>query len=140
MALRKLEVHYRPYISLQLVLILSKIHPVPSITIISFQTFLILSSYLHLGLPKGLFPSSCPTKTLHAFMYSSICTTCPAHLSHFNLRFPIMLGEEYISCSSLSYNFIFLSPRYLSVLFSNTLNLCSSLGERPSFTTIQYNW
>ena len=75
------EVHYRPYISPPLVPISSKFHPVSSIRTFGLQIHFILSSHLHLGLPKGLFPSDLSTKTLYDFMDYSIRTTCPAHLS-----------------------------------------------------------
>ena len=57
--------------------------------------FLILSSHLRLGLTKGLFISVFPTKILYALLDCSIRATCPTHPSHLDLRFLIMLGEEY---------------------------------------------
>ena len=139
--LRNLKVHYRPYISLPLVSIFSKIYPVPRIQSTSFKSILILSSHLCLGLPKDLFPSGFTTKILYTFMDCSICATCPAHLSCLDLRLLIILGKEYNACSSALYNFlhspviqyhlvlnIFLST--VHTLFSNTLNLCSSLKVR----------
>ena len=60
-------------------------------------------------------------------------------ISHLDLRFLIMLGEEYNACSAALCNFLY-SPVILSLLvpniflsntlFSNTLNLCSSLNVR----------
>ena len=64
--------------------------------------------------------------------------TYPAHLSHLDLRFLIMLDEEYNACSSVLCNFLY-SPVissllatniFLCTLFLNTLNLCSSLKVR----------
>ena len=63
---------------------------------------------------------------------------CPAYLSCLDLRFLIMLGEEYNAYSSALCNFLhspvisfLLAPNiFLSTLFSNTLNLCSSLNVR----------
>ena len=52
----------------------------------SLKFILILSSHLRLGLSKGLFSSGFPTETFYAFLYCSISTTCPFHLSRFNLR------------------------------------------------------
>jgi hypothetical protein len=46
----------------------------------SWRYVLILSSYLSLGLPSGLFPSGFPTKTLYTSLLSPIRATCPAHL------------------------------------------------------------
>ena len=64
----------------------------------SRKSVLILSSHLRLGLPKGLFPSGFPTKTLSAVLDCSVRATCPAHLSRLDLRFLIILGEEYNAC------------------------------------------
>ena len=69
-------------------------------------------------LPKGLVPWGFLTKTLYAFLDCSIYATCPAHLSRLDLRFLIMLGEEYYACSSALCNFL------------HSLNLCSSLKVR----------
>ena len=61
--------------------------------------------------------------------------TCPAHLNRLDLRFLIMLCEEYNACSSALGNFLH-SPVissllathiFISLLFSNTLKFCSSL-------------
>ena len=43
---------------------------------------LILSSHLHLGLHKGLFPVDVPFKILKAVLPSSILATRPAYLNH----------------------------------------------------------
>jgi hypothetical protein len=45
---------------------------------------LIPSSHLHLGLPRGLFPSGFPTITWYTFPSSPMRATCPVH--------PIFLG------------------------------------------------
>jgi hypothetical protein len=36
------------------------------------RSILILSTYLRLGLPSGLFPFGCPTNILYAFLVSKI--------------------------------------------------------------------
>jgi hypothetical protein len=41
---------------------------------------IVLISQLHLGLPSDLFPSSFPTNNLHAFLFSPVSATSPAHL------------------------------------------------------------
>ena len=55
---------------------IQSIYPHPT----SWRSILILSTYLRLGLPSGLFPSGFPTKTLYTPISSPICATCPAHL------------------------------------------------------------
>ena len=79
------------------------------------------------------------TKILYAFLNCSMCATCPAHLSRLDLRFLIVLCEEYNACCSALYNFpiiwsLLVPNIFLRTVFSNTLNLCSSQDERPSFT------
>jgi hypothetical protein len=62
---------------------------------ISVRSILILSTYLRLGLPSGLFPSGFPTNILYTFLFSSIRVTCNAHLILPDLIILIILGEEY---------------------------------------------
>ena len=133
--LRNPEVHYRPYMSLQLNPILSRSMQSPSSQPTSLKPIVIFS---HLSLHKDLFPSGLPTKTLSAFLDCSIRSTCPADLSRLDLRLLIMFSEEYNACSSAICNFFHspvisspLTPNiFLSTLFSNTLNLCYSLKVR----------
>ena len=60
----------------------------------SLRSILILSSYLLLGLPSGLLPSSFPTITLYTPHPSSIHATCPVHLILLDLITRTILGEE----------------------------------------------
>jgi hypothetical protein len=73
------KVHYRVHKSHSAFSILSQINSV-HITPSSLRYILILSSRLRLRLLSGLFPSSYPTKILHAFLFSTMRATCPAHL------------------------------------------------------------
>ena len=69
------------------VLVLSQLDPVHKPT--SWRPFIILSSYLSLGLPSGLFHSGFSTKTLHTPLLSPMCATCPA------ISFSILSPERY---------------------------------------------
>ena len=44
------------------------------------DTFLIVSSHLHLGVSSGIFPFGFPTNTIYAPLLSPVRSTCPAHL------------------------------------------------------------
>ena len=64
------------HLSLSWVSPIQSIYPHPT----SWRFILILSTYLRLGLPSGLFPSGFPTKTLYSPLSSPIRATCQAHL------------------------------------------------------------
>ena len=72
-------------------------HPTPWISI------LILSCYLLLGLPSGLFPSGFHTKTLCTPLSHS--ATCPANLI-LNFITRTIVGEQYRSISSPLFSFL----------------------------------
>jgi hypothetical protein len=67
---------------------------------ISLRSILILSTYLCLGSPNGLFPPGFPTNIIHAFLFGPIRATYPAHLFNLELIILIILGEEYKLWSS----------------------------------------
>ena len=76
----------------------------PNLT--SWRSILILSSHLRLGLPSGLFTSSCPTKYLYKTLLTHIRATCPANLILLDLIARIIFGEQYRSLSSSVCNFL----------------------------------
>jgi hypothetical protein len=97
-----------------------------------------LSTHLSLGLPSGLFPSGFRTNILYTFIFSLIHAKYHAYLILLYLIILIILGEECkLWSSSLCH---FLQPPVtssllhtnilVSILFSNTLSLCSSLNFR----------
>jgi hypothetical protein len=104
---------------------------------ISLRSVLILSSN-YLCLPSGLFSSDLWIRILHAFNISPMCATYPDHLILIDMITVIISGGLYklwglpLRChlqppatfSVLGQNI------FLSTLFSNSLNLCSSLSAR----------
>ena len=104
----------------------------------SWRSILILTSHLRLGLPRGLFPSGFPAKTLYTPLLVTIRATCPTHLILFHFITRTILSEEYRSWSSSLCSFLhspvtssLLRPNILlSTLFSNSLSLCSTRNLR----------
>jgi hypothetical protein len=62
-------------------------HPIPP------RLVLTLSSYLHVGLPRGLFPVGFPTKILYEFLISLVPATCYGHLILLDLITLIVFSE-----------------------------------------------
>jgi len=88
---------------------------------------LLLSSHLCPHPPSGLYPLGFLTKTLHIFLFSPICATCPAHLILLHLINQIIFGEMYKSWRSSLCNF----------LQSSVTSLC--LGQNTSLKTLFCN-
>jgi hypothetical protein len=91
--------------------------------------------HLRLSLPSGLFPSDFHTKTLHVFLFSPMRDIYPVLFILIGLIILIISSDECKLWSSSLFSFLqdpvtssLLSQIILlSTLFSNTLNLCSSL-------------
>jgi len=102
----------------------------------SWRSILILSSYLNLVLPSGLFPPRFPAKNLHTPLPFPIRATCPAHLILLDFITRTIFGEQYRTLSSSVCSFLhspvtssLLRPNILhNTLFSNTLSLRCSLN------------
>jgi hypothetical protein len=107
------KVYYCVHKSPPLVSILSQVDPTHTIPShpISLWSISILSTYLRLGLPSGLFPSGFPTNILYPFLFSSIRAKWPAHLILLDLIILLYLAR------STSYE----APRY--AVYSNLLSL-----------------
>jgi hypothetical protein len=63
----------------------------------SWRSILILSSYLRLRLPSGLFPPGFPTVTLYTPLPSPIRATCPLYLILLDFISRTIFGEQYRS-------------------------------------------
>ena len=113
----------------------------------SWRSISILSSYLCLGLPCGLFLSGFPTKNLYTHHLFPVRATCSSHLIHLDIITWAILGEDYRSLSSSLCSLLHSpvtssipGPNLLGTLFSNTLSLRSSPSvsdqvSRPYTTT-----
>ena len=84
------KVHYRIHTSLPPAPILSQLNPFHGTTSHFLKSILILSTYLCLGLPSGLFPSGFSTKTLYTRLLPYTCYM--PRLSHSRFDHPNNTG------------------------------------------------
>jgi hypothetical protein len=110
------NVHYRAHDSPPPVPILSQIDPVHT-TPSYLRSSLILSTYIRLGLPSGLFPSGFPTKPLYSLLFSPNRATRLENFSILDLITLIILGEKQLLSSSLC-NFMILIIRTINLQIS----------------------
>ena len=126
------HVHYHVYKSLPLVPFLNQMNSVYTIPPKTVRFILILSPHLCLCLPSVLLPSAFPTKTLYVFLFS------PYVLHSWPVSFFLMLFWWRVKVWMSSFSFIqstttncLLGPySFLSILFWNSLSLCSSVHRR----------
>ena len=81
---------------------LSWVRPIQSTPLhpTAWRSILILSSHLHLGIPRDLFSSGLPTRTLYAPLLSHVRATRTAHLIFLYFIAVITSADEYRSRSS----------------------------------------
>jgi hypothetical protein len=100
------------------------------------RSILILSTYLHLGLPSpsSLLPSNFPTNNWYAFLFSPIHASWLTHLI-LDLISLIIMGEEYTLQSSLLYSFLHppsLHPSTVQILLSCIYSWCVPFNFTPT--------
>jgi hypothetical protein len=101
----------------------------------SLRSIIILSFYLRLGLPSGLFPFGFPTKNPICIPLppQSCYMPCPSHprwLDNSNYTWRIIQAMKLVIMQPPITSSLFGPNIFLSTLFSNTLSLCSSLNVR----------
>jgi hypothetical protein len=100
--------------------------------------FNIILSSAHIS--EWTLPFRFSNQNFESISHLSMRAACPAHLILLDLATLIKFGEEYKLWISLSYSFLqppvspsLLDPNVLlSILFSNTLNLCSCFRDQVS--------
>jgi hypothetical protein len=98
-----------------------------------------LSIYLRLRLPSGLFPSDFPTNNLYTFLFSPICATCPTHLILFDVKF-LSNTSKFFRLTLLAWNlcdlYLFSGSLslYLATNRSWSVSKSAALNDRTSST------
>jgi hypothetical protein len=120
-------------------LYLSSVRPIQSTTLnpLYKRSFLMLFIYLRLCIPSGPFPSGFITNKLYTFLLSPFVPHAPptssSLLYNYNYNWRNVQITQLFLCSFLHSAVtpsLFGSNSLLSILFSNTLRLCSSLTVR----------
>jgi hypothetical protein len=93
--------------------------------LVSLRCLLVLSSYLRLGLPSGVFSTGFPTKSPYAFFFPHAChMPCPPN--------PSWAGHSNYIWRTVQV--MKLGPAVLrSTLFWRTFRICSSINVRAQF-------
>jgi hypothetical protein len=111
----------------------SQMHFIPSIPV-SLRSILMLSSHLRLRLPKGLFPSGLPIKTLQTSFPSPKRATCPAYLILLDIRYSLFTRSKF-SPQKFVFKILekFKGCKWWATCFKSTTDPCQSCEGDPDY-------